>query len=367
MKVNEHRRRFIAAGAALALTRASPDSAAHAAAAATPRLIAVEEAWACREWVEAMRELPRHGIEADEVAAFHALSQIGDIHARLLDMDLRLETMDRHGVDMHLLSLTSPGVQSFAPDVAVRMARFTNDRLAEIVHRHPKRYGALASVPPQDVAGAVAEIKRARRELGLHGIMINSHTRGEYLDDRKYWPIFEAAVASGAAVYIHPRAPNPQMAPLFRDYALWGAIYGFGADTGLHLIRLISSGVFDEYPELKVVVGHMGEGLPYWFYRIDHMHSNIVNLAKMSARPVLKQAPSQYFRSNISITTSGVNWHEALMFAHRTVGADSIMFAIDYPYERTEDAVDFMRSAALGAEDMAKITHRNAQRVFGIG
>ena len=359
------RRSILKAGGVLAAASAAPGLAR---ASATPRskLIAVEEAWACPEWMDEMRRLPAAGLEADEVSAFHVLSHIGDIHARLVDMDLRLKTMDAHGVDMHVLSLTAPGVQSFAPDLALRMARLTNDRLADIVRANPKRYAALASVPPQDVPGAVAEIRRARRELGLNGIIINSHTRGEYLDDRKYWPIFEAAVETGAPVYIHPRTPNPQMAPLFKDYALWGAIYGYGAETGLHLIRLISSGVFDAYPDLKVVIGHMGEGLPYWFYRIDHMHKNMVTLAKVPMRPVLERLPSEYFRSNIAITTSGVNWHEALTFARRTVGADNIMFAIDYPYERTEDAVDFIRSAPLEADDMTKIAHRNAERIFGI-
>ena len=362
--IDAGRRSILKAGGLLAATAATSGLAR--ASVERTRLIAVEEAWACPEWMEEMRRLPAAGLEADEVSAFHVLSHIGDIHARLVDMDLRLKTMDEHGVDMHVLSLTAPGVQSFAPDLALRVARLTNDRLAAIVRGNSRRYAALASIPPQDVPGAVAEIHRARRELGLNGIIINSHTRGEYLDDRKYWPVFEAAVETGAPVYIHPRTPNPQMAPLFREYALWGAIYGFGAETGLHLIRLISSGLFDAYPQLRVVIGHMGEGLPYWFYRIDHMHRNMTVLAKVPMRPVLKRMPSEYFRSNIAITTSGVNWHEALLFARRTVGADNIMFAIDYPYERTEDAVGFIRSAPLDADDMAKITHRNAERIFGI-
>jgi 5-carboxyvanillate decarboxylase len=367
MTASPDRRSFLKATGALAIASTAQAIRSQASGGSgLPRLIAVEEAWACPEWVEEMNRLPRSGVEADEVAAFHALRNIGDIHARLLNMDLRLKTMDEHEVSMHLLSLTSPGVQSFAPDVAARIARLTNDRLAAIVQKNPTRYAALASVPPQDVPAAVAEIKRAKNELGLNGIIINSHTRGEYLDDRKFWPIFAAAVETGAPVYIHPRTPNPTMAPLFRDYGLWGAIYGFGVEAGLHLIRLISSGVFDEFPQLKVVVGHMGEGLPYWFYRIDHMHKNMVTLAKVPLRPVLKKPPSEYFRTNIAITTSGVNWHEALQFAHRTVGADNILFAIDYPYERTEDAVRFIRSAPLSAEDMSRIAHRNAERIFGI-
>lgn len=359
----DRRALFTAGGSALA------GMAAASVAAATPssmRLIAVEEAWACPEWMEAMASLPAQGLEEDEVRAFHLLSHIGDIHARLLDMQLRQAAMDENAVDMHVLSLTAPGVQSFDNASALRLARLTNDRLARIVADRPGRYAALASVPPQNVSAAITEIRRARRELGLNGIIINSHTRGEYLDDRKYWPLFEAAAETGAPVYIHPRTPNPTMAPLFRDYNLWGAIYGYGADTGLHVIRLISSGLFDAYPDLKVVIGHMGEGLPYWFYRIDHMHRNMVTLAKPPLRPVLKKMPSEYFRSNISITTSGVNWHQALAFAEQVVGADNIMFAIDYPYERTETAVSFIRSAPLPPDKLERIAYRNAERIFGI-
>jgi predicted TIM-barrel fold metal-dependent hydrolase len=191
--MNTDRRDFLAASALLALGSARPAPARETATppektgtpVSRPKLIAVEEAWACPEWMEAMRKLPAAGLEADEVKAFHVLSHIGDIHARLVDMDLRLKTMDEQGVDMHVLSLTAPGVQSFAPDVALRLARFTNDRLASIVHQNPTRYAALASVPPQDVPAAVTEIHRARNELRLNGIIINSHTRGEYLDDRK--------------------------------------------------------------------------------------------------------------------------------------------------------------------------------------
>ena len=362
--VSMDRRALLAAGGA---TVAGALATRAAAAPPSPlRLIAVEEAWACPEWMEAMAALPARGLEEDEVRAFQMLAHIGDIHARLLDMQLRQAAMDENAVDMHVLSLTVPGVQSFDNASALRLARLTNDRLARIVADQPRRYAALASVPPQDVPGAIMEIRRARRELGLNGIIINSHTRGEYLDDRKYWPLFEAAAETGAPVYIHPRTPNPTMAPLFRDYNLWGAIYGYGAETGLHVIRLISSGLFDAYPDLKVVIGHMGEGLPYWFYRIDHMHHNMVTLAKPPLRPVLRKMPSEYFRSNISITTSGVNWHQALAFAEEVVGADNIMFAIDYPYERTEPAVAFIRSAPLPPDKLERIAHRNAERIFGI-
>jgi len=316
--------------------------------------------------MEAMAAIPMGGLEDDEIRAFRMLAHIGDIHARLLDMQLRQTTMDENAVDMHVLSLTAPGVQSFDNASALRLARLTNDRLARIVSDQPRRYAALASIPPQDVPSATSEIRRARKELGLNGVIINSHTRGEYLDDPKYWPLFAAAVETGAPVYIHPRVPNPTMAPLFRDYNLWGAIYGYGADMGIHIIRLISSGLFDEFPDLKVVIGHMGEGLPYWFYRIDHMHRNMVTLAKPPLRPVLKKMPSEYFRSNIAITTSGVNWHQALVFAEQVVGAENIMFAIDYPYERTEVAVSFIRSAPLPADELERIAFRNAERIFHI-
>jgi 5-carboxyvanillate decarboxylase len=200
-------------------------------------------------------------------------------------------------------------------------------------------------------------------DLKLNGVIINSHTGSEYLDEEKYWPLLEAAESLGAPIYLHPRSPAAQMAAAFKKYGLETGIWGFQADTGLHGLRLICGGVFDRFPGLKIVLGHLGEGLPYWLYRIDCMHPV---RASYRTRPALSLKPSEYVKRNFAITTSGMNWAPVLHFCIEAVGADNIMFAIDYPYQTTEGAVRFLDEAEISDEDRRKIYHRNAERIFGI-
>ena len=262
--------------------------------------------------------------------------------------------MDQAGIDMQVLSMTSPGVQMFDADLATAMARSTNDQLAAAVARRPARYAALASFAPQDPHGAAKEIDRAINTLKLHGLIVNSHTGGRYLDEPRFRPILEAASALKAPIYIHPRNPPfPASKILDGPYSLYGAIWGFQMETGIHAMRLIVNGVFDAFPDLQIVLGHMGEALPYWLYRIDYMW-----------RGNLKRKPSDYVKDNFLITTSGVNHHAVLEYCHGVLGADRIMFAVDYPYQETMEAARFMRSAKLPEGDLDKIASRNAERVF---
>ncbi|HEY5017737.1 MAG TPA: amidohydrolase family protein, partial [Streptosporangiaceae bacterium] len=277
--------------------------------------------------------------------------------------DERLRIMDEQGVSMQVLSLTAPGVQTLPASQAVPLAALVNDRLAEVIGRYPDRFAGLAAIAPQDPAAAAAEIGRAVGSLGLNGAVINSHTGGEYLDEEKFWPIFEAAEAARAPIYLHPRSPSAQMAGPYRKFGLETGIYGFQAEAGLHAIRLICSGVFDRFPGLTIVLGHLGEGIPFWLWRVDYMHPV---RSSRHGRPKLELTPSEYFKRNFAITTSGMNWHPALRFCIEAVGADNIMFAIDYPYQLTQGAVDFMNDAPITAEDKHKVYHRNAERIFGI-
>ena len=242
------------------------------------RLIATEEACAFPEQVEAIRKLASSpGGDPDLVMWSRFLSPAySTVLGRLLDLgDERIGIMDEAGIDLQVLSMTSPGVQLFDAATATAMAADTNDRLAEAVRSHPNRYAALASFAPQDPRTAAKEIDRAINTLKLNGLIVNSHTSGEYLDDPKFWPIFEAAVASNASLYIHPRNPPfPASQILDGSYNLYGAIWGFHVETGIHAMRLIVNGVFDAFPDLKIVLGHLGEALPYWLYRIDYMSAN---------------------------------------------------------------------------------------------
>jgi 5-carboxyvanillate decarboxylase len=340
-------------------------------AAARPyRRIATEEAFSVPEVFAALQEWVA-GAEPDEpdhdFLSFlfgQDLPGLQRVRRQLLDLeDERLAIMDGWGVDVHLLSLTAPGVQTLPDDRAIALAANVNDRLAEVIGRHPDRFAGLAAVAPQAPEAAAAEIGRAIGDLKLNGVVINSHTRNEYLDDEKFWPIFEAAQDLGAPVYIHPRSPSAQMAQPYKRFGLETGIYGFQAETGLHGIRLICSGVFDRFPRLQIVLGHLGEGIPFWLWRVDYMHPV---RSSHNARPKLELTPSEYFKRNFKITTSGMNWHPALRFCIEAVGADNIMWAIDYPYQLTDGAVKFMNDAPISDADKRKIFHRNAERVFGI-
>ncbi|WP_129793773.1 amidohydrolase family protein [Sphingosinicella sp. CPCC 101087] len=330
------------------------------------RRIATEEAFATPEQLEALADRIAAGDDSADAPFWGMMAGSANpfaqrVKRQLLDLDdERLAIMDAEGVDMHVLALTSPGVQMFAPDRAAAMARDSNDRLAELVARHPRRFAGLATIAPQDPEAAALEVERAMGKLGLNGVMINSHTNDEYLDEEKYLPIFEAAAASGAPIYLHPRAPSRGMAGPYLKYGLETAMWGYGAETGLHAVRLIMSGVFDRFPGLRLVLGHMGEGLPFWQWRLDYM------FASGSNRPKLELLPGEYMRRNMAITTSGMNWDKALAFCIEAVGIDNIMWAIDYPYQTTPEAVEFMDRAPLSDEDRTKIYAGNAERIFNI-
>lgn len=334
------------------------------------RRIATEEAFSTLEQMEAMREVMNvhSGYHPDfpvwRMIVESEMEAAKVVRGRLLDIgEGRVRIMDEHGVAVHLLSLTSTGVQMLEPAKAVTVAKQCNDLLAAAVQRYPTRFAGLATVPPQAPAEAVKEVERAIGELKLNGLVINSHTDGEFLCEEKYWPILEAAEAMEAAIYLHPRAPNPLMAEAYRTDGLEHAIWGYQAETGLHALRLITGGVFDRFPKLKIVLGHMGEGIPYWLYRIDYMHALTMEARQ---RRELNRKPSEYFRDNFMITTSGMNDAKVLKYCIDQLSADNIMFAIDYPYQLTEDAVGFLDEADISHEDKEKIYHLNAERIFKI-
>ena len=332
------------------------------------RRIATEEAFAVPTWLDAMSGLAVDGSEASEVKFLRFVQSIGEWRQGLINFTHRLKIMDECGVDMHLLSLTTPGVQSFAPDQATTIARAVNDELAEIVARHPGRFAGLATIAPQQPLAAAAELERAIARLGLNGLLINSYTNDEYLDLPKFDPILAAAASLGAPLYLHPRTPGPSMVKPYAAHGLIGALWGFAADAGLHAMRLIMSGAFDRHPALQVVLGHMGEAIPFWFWRIDNMYNKYNSLGAGPAIGIkpLKQLPSEYFKTNISITTSGVNSHENLRFVMSLLGPDRVMFAIDFPYESSEESVRFLDTAPITQEERHAIYHLNAERLFKI-
>jgi 5-carboxyvanillate decarboxylase len=299
------------------------------------RKIATEEAFIIPEIAAAVRDVMRQGgsnldlkllrliydAPTDTAPTAHAPPGTRDALARtflprLLDIgEGRLAEMDSNGVDMHLLSLTVPGVQMFAPANAIALARLSNDRLSDSVRRHPTRFAGLASFAPQDPSAAAKEMERAITSLKLNGFLVNSHTQNAYLDEERFRPILEAAEALGAPLYIHPRTPSDGMAAPFRDYRMEGSIWGYGMETGTHAVRLMLSGVLDRFPRLRIVLGHMGEALPFWLWRLDYMASPG---SRSDLRNQLKA--SEYLRRNFAITTSGLEDPLVLRLCPRHVG-----------------------------------------------
>ena len=213
---------------------------------------------------------------------------------RLLDLGAaRVAHKDSVGIDMQVLSLTAPCVQVFDPAQGTKLAAESNDVLAEAVKAYPTRFAGLTAVAPQDPRAASREIERGAKVLGMHGVIVNSHTNGEYLDLPKYWPILEAAEALDMPIYLHPREPGPAMVAPFLDYGLYFATWGFSAEAGLHAMRLIMSGTPDRFPRLRIVLGHLGEGIPYYLPRIDNRYALQVRLGATAKLP---KKPSEYFK-----------------------------------------------------------------------
>jgi 2,3-dihydroxybenzoate decarboxylase len=245
------------------------------------RRIATEEAFATRDQIALFRKLLASGFDDPGFGSLWGFyinspsERARFIVDRLQDLGPnRIADMDASGIDMQVLSLTSPGVQVFDAATANARARDSNDELATAIRKYPTRYVGLAAAAPQDPKSAAKEIDRAVRSLGLKGVIMNSHTLGERLDNPKFWDIFAAAEALDVPIYLHPNSPPRDMIQPYLEVGLDGAVFGFQAETGLHMLRIIVSGAFDEFPKLKFVIGHCGEALPFWLYRIDYMHGD---------------------------------------------------------------------------------------------
>jgi 2,3-dihydroxybenzoate decarboxylase len=352
-----------------------PDPAVTRRPAKAPyKRIATEEAFAPPEMIEIYRKLFESG-EAD--AGFRGLmgfymtspsERAQHIMRCLTDLDeLRLKHMDEAGIDMQVLALTSPGVQVMDAATAVSFARTANDFLADAIKRHPTRFAGMLAVAPQDPQAAAKEIERGVTKLGIHSVVINSHTKGEYLSDPKFWDIFAAAEAHDAPIYLHPNALPVNMLQPFQEAGLDGAIYGFGVETGLHAMRIITAGVFDRFPKLRMIIGHMGEALPFWAYRLDYMHRATVKSKRYDSMKPIRQQPSDYLRQNFYITNSGVAWEPAVKFTQAFMSVDRVLYAMDYPYEHALEEVHFLDDMQMSIEDKTKFFQTNAEHVFKIG
>jgi 5-carboxyvanillate decarboxylase len=336
------------------------------------RKIALEEHFFSQQHVDYLRsrkDFPRletvEGAKGGKVEKLYrtpSSSQLYPQHlmATLLDVGpARLADMDAAGISMQVLS-TGPGVEEFDVATGTALARDINDELAETVRKHPDRYAGLAGLAYGDPEAAARELERCVTKLGLKGAKLNSHVGGEYLDDKKFWVLFETAERLDVPIYLHAKEPPPGLLDLLAPYpVLTQAAWGFAADTGLHAMRLICSGLFETYPRLKLLLGHLGEAIPFWLWRIDN------NWLK-GPRTTPKRLPSDYFKGNVYVTTSGMFSASGFQCVYENIGADSILFAVDYPYQSNAEGAKFMESVAIPEFDREKIAYRNAQELLSL-
>jgi 2,3-dihydroxybenzoate decarboxylase len=335
--------------------------------------IATEEAWLPQEILELYRAEIRD--KAINEPGFQALwgffagdNPIAKDHnRRIVDLgEERLADMDRAGIDISVLSLSSPGVQIFDAATATSLAIRANDELAEGIAKNPDRYVGLAAFSPLDPEGGAKELERGVTKLGLRGGILNSHTLGTYMDDEKYWAVFEAAESLGVPIYLHPNTPSPQMLEPFLSRGLDAAVYGFACETGLHALRLIVSGLFDRFPKLQIVLGHTGEALPFWLYRLDFMHTRLSHSNRYPGVGPLKRKMSEYLRENFYYTSSGVGDPKPVMYVQDVIGADRMMYAMDYPWQYVVEETAFFDAMPVPPETLKAFYEDNARKVFGI-
>lgn len=285
-----------------------------------------------------------------------ALGALSDFGAR------RLDDMDANGIEIAVLGLAGPGVQAERDTAkAVRRARECNDFLAEKIAAHPKRYGGLAHVAMQDAKAAADELERCVRELGFCGVMINGATNGLYLDDPSAEIFWERAAALRAPVYIHPNNPVDHPAMYAGHPELWGPMWSWGVETATHAMRIVTAGVFERHPDATIILGHMGEAIPFQLWRIDGRWA----IANREGR-TLREPPSHYIRKNVMVTTSGVCSAEPLHCALDALGEDNVMFSADYPFERTAEASRFIESVDVSEDLRRRICWDNAVRILGL-
>ncbi len=279
-----------------------------------------------------------------------ALTELGDV---------RIQAMDEAGVDICVLSQTAPGLQMESDSkLAVQKARQANDFLAQQIELHPERFRGFAHLALQDTDAAIAELDRCVNKLGFKGALINGHTTGMYLDEPRFYPFWQHVAWLDVPIYLHPAShfDNPHMYNGHED--LTGPVWGWGVETGTHALRLIFSGLFDKLPSLNVILGHMGETLPFLLWRFDS------RAAITKQKVPLQHQPSQYIKDNFFVTTSGVCANAPLLCSIEALGENNVLFSMDYPYESSIVAAKFIDSAPISEAVRAKVCHENARRVL---
>jgi predicted TIM-barrel fold metal-dependent hydrolase len=278
----------------------------------------------------------------------------------LLDHDEgRIKRMDASGVDVQILSLAVPGVEELDPAIGTVLARDTNNLLSEVIHRHPDRFMGFATLAPKRPKEAADELERCVKDLGFVGWNTHANYGNSYLDEKQYRPILERVAKLNIPIYLHPTVSTISQVKTY-GFPLAGPPFGFGFEVLLCLMRMIYSGIFDEFPRLVVILGHLGEGLPFLIERVDWAY---LRPFEPSLRPKILKRPSDYLRSNIFVTTSGNYYEPAFRSTYEAFGIDRILLGTDYPYEETEDCMRFLRRIKISDEEKDKIYSLNAMQI----
>jgi uncharacterized protein len=286
--------------------------------------------------------------------------------ARLADLEtLRLQDMDTSGIDLQVLSDIGSSLAPRSGDAGVQLTRESNDQVAEAIAAHPDRFAGFATLPMTEPGAAVDELERAVRSLGLQGAMIFGTTNGRFLDDPAFLPVLERAAALSVPIYLHPTMPPAPVREAYYTgldpavgFVLSTSGWGWHSEVGIHALRLILAGVFDRLPTLQIIIGHMGEMIPFMLARID---DTLTPMAKQLQQPV-----SEYFLHHFHITTSGFFTDPPLLLAMQVMGADRIMFSVDYPFSTNEQGRAFLDHASLSPADKEKISHLNVERLLSL-
>ncbi|WP_430387637.1 amidohydrolase family protein [Blastomonas fulva] len=335
--------------------------------------IATEEAFSTPELIAAFRdELAAPDVDPgfQSLIGFyldHPAERPQFIANALVDLgEQRIADMDIRGIDRQVLALTAPATNALRdPDRAVMVAQTANDRLADACRKYPDRFSGMAACAVQVPDVAAREIERCVTKLGFTAVVINSHILGEYLDNPKFSAVLEAAEALDVPIYIHPNTPPANMIGPMLESGLDGALFGFGVETGMHALRVITSGVLDRFPKLQIILGHMGEALPYWLYRLDFMHQAGVRAGRYECmKPLKKHKVSNYLRENFHFTNSGMAWEPAIKFAQQVIGEDRVLYAMDYPYQCPVEEVSYLDAMDMPIETKRKFFQTNAEKLF---
>ena len=302
-------------------------------------------------------------------AGFLAPSVWGELSSRLIDIhERRLREMDQHGMQMMILSLNAPAIQAICdPLAANEMAIRANDFLAEQVAKRPDRFQGFAALPMQDPALATLELKRCMQDLGFKGALVNGFSQVNdpenvvYYDAPQYAEFWRVCEDLDAPFYLHPRNPIPSWSQIYSGHPwLMGPTWAFGQETAVHALRLMASGLFDHHPKLKIILGHLGEGLPYSIWRVDNRNGWVQDEKAYPAKKKL----GEYFQNNFYLTTSGNFRTQSLIDAMLEIGSDRILFSTDWPFENIDHAAIWFDSTSISAADRLKIGRTNAIDLF---